>query len=410
MWTPKPSPASAPQAIRVGPRGGHVRGTDHHAIQQALDLARRVGAREVRLAPGTYVCADSVRLVSGVVLTGTGEDTVLTRPDPVERPVLRSVNHYERVVAVEDPAAFPVGTGIHLEGRHWPTERPIVRQATVLAHTDKGLVIDRPYVGDNFWLEVGPVVVRNTVPVVGGEDVAHTGLAHLRVDGRGDDAGTHVTRGACVYLWHCRDVDFRAVTAHHAGADGIGFEVCEDVRAEGCTCHHCFMAMHAGSGSLRMRVRDCRLYENARGFYFCWGIQQGELADCTMEGNAQYGISIGFHDSHNAVRRCTVRGNGQVGLEVRAGHYPTQSPVDDLVEGCRIEDNGPADAPLGVRIDSAADEIELRENAIRESRANGPRGTGVRIAEGVGAVRMADNRISGFAHPVEDLRPADKRR
>jgi len=152
-----------------------------------------------------------------------------------------------------------------------------------------------------------------------------------------------------------------------------------------------------------MIVRNNRITNNPRGFYFCWGIQQGLLEGNEIAGNDTYGISIGFHDSHNVIRKNRVCRNGQVGVHFRSAHHPEQSPCGDRLEDNLIEDNGPKDAPLGVHIEYAADDIRLVANIISDSRHSSA-GVGVQIEKTVCKVVLKNNRITGFKTDILDKR------
>ena len=398
-----PEPAFRDLEITVGVRAADVTGVDQQAIQHAILLAQDRGIGRVRILKGAYLCLDSIRLAPGLTLTGEGEETVLRKPPRVESPLVRSVSHYERVIEVRDPDLFPVGSGIRVHGLHRQSGVPVSVRATVVARDGRRLLLDRDYLGESFWLETGEAKATNRVPLIAG-DRAHAAVArdmHLEGRARPEDPPQHNDDG--LYLWNSHGVRVEGLVSRNHSGDGIGFEISNDVQVLGCMLEGNTMPLHAGSGSCRMRVHGNRIQHNRNGFYYCWGIQHGTLEDNDMRENGTYGISVGFHDSHNVIRGNRVIGNRKVGISFRAAHHPSQSPCDNLVVENRIEDNGPDAEPLGIRIEAAADDIRLVRNVVAERRRPG-KGVGVRVDPGVGHVAMEDNEIAGFARDALDAR------
>ena len=158
-----------------------------------------------------------------------------------------------------------------------------------------------------------------------------------------------------------------------------------------------------------MCVRNNILRKNRYGFFFCWGIQQGVLENNEIRDNATYGVSVGFEDSHNIIRDNSITANREVGIYFRAGHHPSQSPCDDSVEGNVIENNGPLNNAIAVKIDSTADDIRITGNRIIENR-KGRESTAILIGKSVKKVFIEENEIKGFRNDVVDCRiPASKR-
>jgi len=394
---------SSQSEITVGYKYADIIGRDETAVTAALLLAESRGINRVRILKGVYTCRNSIFLKPGIELSGEGNETILQRSRPVESPVTKSVNHYERVIRVKSPALFPPGCGIRITGAAWSSKEPVSARATVIARNGHDLLIDRPYLGETFWLEKGPVIASTLVPVICGADVNHVAVENIQIDGNIQFKGMHYCAGDGIGLKNCHQVNIRNIYSHHNSADGIGFEICNDVTVENCLLENNALPLHAGSGSLRMNVRNNKLINNQCGFYFCWGIQQGVLEDNEMRGNLTYGISVGFHDSHNIIRRNRVIANKEVGILFRDAQYPNQSPCDDLVDGNLIENNGPKDGALGIKIRFGADDIKISRNKIRETR-RGQGTTGILIEKTVGDVRLTGNLISGFEKDVLDCR------
>ena len=396
-------PISPDTEVTVGPSSADVAGDNDVAIQAAIELASRRGVRRVRILKGTYRLNASVVMRSGMTLIGEGGDTALRKALFAESPIVQDVNWYERRVRVERPELFPVGCRVLLRGTSRTQDTPVAKSAAVVGKEDDVLVLDCDYIGDNFWVVRGGARVTTQFPVIFAEDQQDMAMADMELDGGADEDGWDHSRGSGVSMQNCHRVSFRGLHVHDCKGESLSWQICNDVTVEDCVLRRNFLAGHPGSGSLRMVVRNNRFVDNANGFYYCWGVQDGVFEDNEVARNGTYGISIGFHDSHNVLRDNRVFENRGAGVVFRPGHYPHQSPIDCLIEDTAIENNGPADEPLGVAVEAHSDAITLRGCVIRETR-NPLRGVGVRIAETAGAVNLEDNAIEGFETDVLDRR------
>jgi parallel beta-helix repeat protein len=62
-------------------------------------------------------------------------------------------------------------------------------------------------------------------------------------------------------------------------------------------------------------VRECIARNNGTdGLFLCWRVRHGLFTDNLLEGNGQFGISIGHKDSDNLLRSNIVRSNHQDGI------------------------------------------------------------------------------------------------
>lgn len=391
--------------ITVGYKNADIIGRDETTVTSALLLAGSRGINRVRILKGVYTCKNSIFLKSGIELSGEGNETILRRSPLVESPVTKSVDHYERIIRVKSPGLFPPGCGIRITGSCL-SKKKISARVTVIARNGHDLLIDSPYLGESFWLEEGPVTASTLVPVICGANVNNLSIQNIQIDGNIQFESMDyaaATAGDGIGLKNCHQVNIGNIYSHHNSADGIGFEICNDVTVANCLLENNNLPLHAGSGSLRMNVRNNKIINNHFGFYFCWGIQQGVLEDNEMRGNSTYGISVGFHDSHNIIRRNRVIANKEVGVIFRDAHHPSQSPCDDRVDCNLIENNGPKNGALGIKICAEADDIRISGNKIRETRG-GKGTTGIMIEKTVHNVRLERNRISGFEKDVLDCR------
>ena len=136
-------------------------------------------------------------------------------------------------------------------------------------------------------------------------------------------------------------------------------------------------------------IRGNRLERNSIGLFWCWGVRYGLAEKNRIEGNRDYGISIGHHDTDNVIRDNDVRGSGKVGILFRdesrgKDFWPNRNTVDSN----RVTDSGGED---GVAIDVRGKTRDLRI-------------TGNILAAEARSIVVADNRFEGFASEVSDLR------
>src|SRR5262245_43280796 len=106
------SPMSERPTIRVGQRDATLIGTDHRALQAAVDYVAALGGGLVEIGAGEYLMGDSLHLRSDVTVRGQKGKTVLRKADAAVSPLALDADFGEQQVTVEDPAGFAVGAGI----------------------------------------------------------------------------------------------------------------------------------------------------------------------------------------------------------------------------------------------------------------------------------------------------------
>jgi hypothetical protein len=259
---------------------------------------------------------------------------------------------------------------------------------------------------ENLWLE-GKPTCSSLFPLLTSEHTADVVIEDLVLDGnRANNENFDGNYGGCIFLQDCNRYTIRNVEARSYNGDGISFQVCHDVRVEGCRSHgHAGFGLHPGSGSQRPVIRNNRLEDNGIGLFWCWGVKFGLAEGNRIDANRDYGISIGHNDTDNLMRNNHVTGSGKVGVlfrDDRRGHDFWANR--NTLENNRIENSG---GPDGVAIDiqGQTKDTRLMGNEIRETRAAMQR-IGIRISAAAGAVELAGNSISGFARDVMDQRRA----
>ena len=124
--------------------------------------------------------------------------------------------------------------------------------------------------------------------------------------------------GGCIFLQDCNRYTIRNVEARNYNGDGISFQVCHDVVVENCHSHdNADLGVHPGSGSQRPRILNNRLERNGLGLFWCWGVKYGLAEGNTIDGNLNYGISIGHCDTDNVMRKNRITSSGKIGILFR---------------------------------------------------------------------------------------------
>ena len=142
---------------------------------------------------------------------------------------------------------------------------------------------------------------------------------------------------------------------------------------------------------------------NSQGIFWCWGVKYGLAEGNRLDGNRDYGISIGHNDTDNIIRDNDITNSGKVGIFFRDDPRGEDFwPNRNVIENNRITNSGDAN---GVAIDltGRVRDIKLAGNRLRERRGEMQR-TGIRIGRDVGTVHLTENTIEGFAQPMLDLR------
>jgi parallel beta-helix repeat protein len=155
-------------------------------------------------------------------------------------------------------------------------------------------------------------------------------------------------------------------------------------------------------------IRNSKLVNNTIGLFWCWGVKFGLAEDNVMEGNSNYGISIGHCDTDNVMRNNQVRNSGKVGILFRDDARGQDFWANrNLLENNKVVDSGGEDG-VAIDIHGQTRDTRIVGNEIVETRQPMKR-TGIRIAGTAGEVKLDANTIRGFATDVNDQRGKGER-
>lgn len=389
--------------LTVGPLSGDMVGHDDKVIQAALDYVARLGGGTVRLTPGKFTLRNSVFLPSRVRLAGSGLDTVITKIPSRQTTLSEDSDWYDREITLEDPENFRVGDGVVLRAVNPHNGGATVIKRTLVASSGKRFKLDKG-LRENLWIS-GKPTCSAMYPLLTSEHTADVIIEDLALDGdRDNNERLDGNYAGCIFLQDCNRYTIRNVTARRYNGDGISFQICHDVLVENCHSHdNADLGVHPGSGSQRPRIIGNRLERNGIGLFWCWGVRHGLAEKNRIDGNRDYGISIGHRDTDNLIRDNDILSCGKAGILFRNETNGKDFwPNRNSVEQNRIVDSG-GDSGIAIDVQGRTHDIRISRNHLRETRSPSDR-TGIRISATAGTVSLVDNRLEGFKHDLLDLR------
>ena len=416
-FSPRPEEQQLPQAmrsamknlpgIRVGQRDADVVGSDHRALQAAVDYVAGLGGGVVEIGEGEYLMRDSLHLRSHVTVRGVPGKTVLRKAAAAVSPLALDGDFGEEQITLADPSGFDVGCGVAVwddraGGFHTTVARIIGRNGNTLA-------LDKPLMAD--CMVQNKAQAATVFPVISGYDLVQARVENLVIEGnREANVPLNGCRGAGIFLYRGSQTVIQDCAVRNYHGDGISFQQSNDVAVVRCRSeNNAALGFHPGSGSQRPVVRQCTARGNGTdGLFLCWRVRHGLFEDNVLEGNGRFGISIGHKDSDNLLRRNQVRRNKSNGVFFRQeslGMAAHRNRLEDNV----IEDNGDAPGTAGVRVRGATNGLVFRGNLIRDTRPPGrqTQTVGFLLEEQVGELTLQDNRIEA-ATPIDDRRGRGK--
>lgn len=387
--------------ITVGNRDADLNGTSERAIQAAVDTLARAGGGTVKLLPGTFRLRNAVYLASRVRLVGSGDDTVLIKEPSASSKLAADSDWYDQEITLVDASGFQVGDGICLRAKNAHHSGEVVIKRTLVAQSGSRFKLDKG-LRENLWAAGNPTA-STLFPILSGEFVTDVAIENLTLDGnRTNNANLDGNYAGCIFLQDCANVTIRDVTARNYNGDGISWQICHDVTVENCrSLDNAGLGLHPGSGSQRPVIRTNRLVGNQIGLFFCWGVKFGLAEGNTIEDTKTAGISVGHRDTDNLIRNNVVRRSGQAGILFRPERGPGFTGDRNEVVGNVVEDTGNETA-AAVDVQGTTANLTFRKNVLRETRGAARR-VGFRLGKDTKAIALEENRITGFATPVQEM-------
>ena len=389
--------------ITVGQANADLIGDDDRVLQAAVDYVAGKGGGTVKVLPGTYTLRAAVWLRSGIRLSGSGGESIITRIPSETIPLAADSDWYDQEITLARGGDFRVGDSVVFQGKNPDNGSATVIKRTIVARSGNRFKLDDG-LRKNLWLS-GEPTCSSLFPLLTSEYTADVTIENITLDGnRENTKNFNGNYGGCIFLQDCNRYTMKKVETRNYNGDGISFQICHDIEVDECHSHgNANLGVHPGSGSQRPLIRNCRLEENDLGLFWCWGVKYG-LADRNLILNNQsYGISIGHNDTDNVMRNNEIIGSGKVGILFRNDARGVDFWANrNVIEDNRIINSG---GPDGVAIDilGKTKDVRIAGNMIRETRQPMQR-IGIRIGSETERIELADNRIDGVATDVLDQR------
>ena len=381
--------------LSVGPDDGDLRGADDKILQAGIEYLVRVGGGTLKLLAGEFTLRNSIYLQAHVTLEGSGTATVLKKAAGTKSPFARLSEWFETEVEVEDGSGFRPGDGVMLQWgeKQYPSRDH--RQHTVVEVQGNMLTLDRR-LGSGIGPENG-AVVSTAFPLLTASDVQNVRVADLVLDGSketNDYIDGNFSGG--IFINYCSDFTFENVVVGNYNGDGISFQVCHDIRFEGCRCeNNANFGYHPGSGAQRPVFRNCVARGNRRGIFFCRGVHFGLVEKCECSENTDVGIFIGDRDTDNKVVGCTIENNQQAGIVCTDRLDSFRGAHRCVLERNLVRDNGAGGEGVGIDVRGGTHDLEIYENRLVNS-GGGKQRIGIRVSAEAENARIERNQFEGM--------------
>jgi parallel beta-helix repeat protein len=389
--------------LTVGPKKADLVGSSDKVIQAALDYVARLGSGTVKLLPGTYTCRNSISLPSRVRLVGSGSDSIITKIASETVEVSGDSDWYDQEITLKKKSGFRVGDGVTLIVKNPHNGSTDVIKRTLIASNGNRFKLNDG-LRKNVWTSSNPTC-NSIFPILTSEYTADVTIENLVLDGnKKNNINLNGNYGGNVFLQDCNRYSMLNVESRNYNGDGFSFQVCHDVVVENCYSHdNSNLGVHPGSGSQRPIIRNNRLHNNGLGLFWCWGVKYGLAENNKIDGNKDYGISIGHNDTDNVMRNNEISNSGKVGILFRDDSRGQDFWANrNLIENNKITNSG-GNEGVAIDVRGKTKDIKLIGNVLSEERQPMKR-TGIRISKDAGTVVMGKNKISGFAQDILDER------
>jgi len=277
-------------------------------------------------------------------------------------------------------------------------------QATVTAVEGNVLYLDR-MTQDNYWADE-EATAATIFPLLSAENVDDVAIEDMVLDGNIEE--NHHINGnfaGAVIIQFCNRWRFKDVAALNYNGDGFSFQACDDIEFVGCrSIDNADLGFHPGSGSQRPVFRNCVARGNREGIFFCWGVSDGRVENCTLSENEDYGISLGHRDTDNLITGCTIERNGKVGILFRQEDSEFLSGHRNRIEDCILRDNGGDEAPIAIDICGRTQDITICRTQFGNTTGS-EQSIGIYIGARTQRIALKDNTFENCTVPVKDLRP-----
>ena len=285
----RPMTTARPMVLRVGHTEGDLLGDCDKVLQAAIDYLYRMGGGILQIASGTYTMRNALYMRPGISIKGNGEDTVLQKAQGTVTDLVQDADWYEARIRVKNPAGFSTGGGIMLRS-YDEMGRMIVVKDTV-THIEGDILSLTRRLKENMWRSQ-KATAATLFPILTAESVDDIVVEDLVLDGnKEENSEINGNYSGGIFIQYCDRHTYRNVISRSYNGDGFSFQVCDDVHFDRCISeNNTNLGFHPGSGSQRPALTDCVSRHNGQGVFFCWGVSDGIVENCTVSDNG-YGKS-----------------------------------------------------------------------------------------------------------------------
>ena len=401
--TNRPLRAKQNITLTVGQTEGDLRGTDDRIIQAGIDYLSRLGGGTLQILPGVYNIKNAIYLSSNITIKGSGESTVLKMAAGFVTPIIRNMDGGEFGVQVKDPSGFTPGRGIMLRTTAKAAWAIDVFKATV-TRIDGDIVYFDRIANKDFQL-VKKCTAATIYPLLTAENADNVTVEDLVLDGN-KAMNEHINGNfsGAVFLHYCNNWNFKNVTAKDYDGDGFSWQTCNDIHFDNCKAlNNTDLGFHPGTGSQRPVIANCISNGNSQGIYFCWGVSDGFVENCSLKDNVLYGISIGHRDTDNLIQNSLIENNKEVGILFRKDEDDDFFAGNrNLIRNCIIKDNGSDNKGIGIDVRKGTKDITFENNKFINSQ-NGNQKTGIQISKDAERIKSAGNTFERTDTEIKNL-------
>ena len=316
-----------------------------YGIQAAIDSLPDEGGTVV-LPEGTFTLRQSLVLPDGVTLKGSGESTVLIRPDHVETKLTATATTGDTYVDVESTEGFQVGDAITIiaYGQGEVAVRTIVKIESGRIYLDAAIAVSGTYDLDSSATVVNYFPLVRTAWEYEGVETSDLVIEDLVLDGNLDESSEtwRISAPYVLQLENAVNSVIRNVIVQNANTGGICLTAGHDNLIENTTVqqvrgHGIFVQNEADtvvSGSTVIEA-GYKSSGTAGDGIFVVGSSDVIVKNCLVDGCLHHGLHPGGDLNRGGIWINNIsRNNGQNGFHFCWDNF------DILVTGNTLENNG----------------------------------------------------------------------
>ena len=390
--------------LTIGQTEGDMIGKDDKIIQAGIEYLDRLGGGTLRILPGIYNMKNSLFLHPNITIKGSGENTILKMASGAVTPIIRDCSGREYGVQVKDPSGFIPGGGIMLRTSA-KAEWAVKTLIATITRIDGDIIYFNRYNDQPFYVE-NQCTASTIFPIITADNIENVNIEDIVLDGNRDQ-NQHINGNfsGALFIHYCNKWNFKNVIARNYNGDGFSWQTSDDVHFDNCKAlNNADLGFHPGGSGQRPVLTNCTGNGNSQGMYFCWGVSDGFVNNCTFSGNIKYGISIGHRDTDNIIQNCLIEDNKEVGILFRKdeeGEFFTGNR--NLIKNCTLKDNGNSKQGVGIDITWKTKDITIENTKFISSQA-GIQKIGIQVGKEAGKINTSGNTFEKTEIEIKNMK------